>query len=145
MDTTFISLYQRFEALGRAQVIANLLARPGFANPQPTTDPYARADLFIDSPAGRVAIEVKMRSALYPSGQLIEEDKLQALLAIRAAGQADWCYYANVIGQDVYYWLIDERALELPLYTKVLPRTTAEAKGGRPKQYRLLPLTLAIR
>lgn len=144
MDTTFLNAFQEFEALGRAAVIADLQARGGFTDFRPTTDPYAPIDLYCQSPAGPVALEIKMRTGLYSSGQLLEEPKLQALLATLTAGEAKWAYYANVVAGQVWYWRIDERVLSLPCHTRALPGTTASPSALRQKQYRLLPLDWAI-
>lgn len=145
MENLQESIFQDLEAIGRAPVIAWLLAQPGITGVHPTTDPFDPIDILADSHAGTVALEVKARSAVYSSGQILETAKLLALLDTLSSGRACWAYYVNVLPGALYFWRITQDTLALPEYTKYLPATTARPGQSRQKSYRLLPLSQAVR
>ena len=139
----YTNLFLDCEQRGREAVIKFLESRPEVANISPTTNPYDRIDLYCTYAGHGVAIEIKTRKAVYTSGQIIEETKLQALLDARKDPAIRWSYYVNVVGPVLYFWPIDERALSLRQYHSMLPATTVTGEDARVKAYRLLPISWA--
>lgn len=123
--------------------MAALSAIPGFSNFRPTTDPFDPIDLYVNWNEHRIAIEIKVRKALYPEGQLLEDSKLCSLLAGYLRQEISAAYYCNVIDNKLYFWLIDGETLKLPQHSMELPKTTAAANGNVKKFYRLLPISAA--